>query len=116
MYQIDLLCSRNKWVRRGQHGQEKTLNTGDPSDPLSRNYQSTLDYNQEPNYASWMSQRPLPHPYMEDGTLKRGSRDFQIVDPTLRSDIQITTNPRPQNVHVYESPKFGRREIPPMEM
>lgn len=74
-------------------------------------------YNGEPDYASWINQRAMPPPSRESATLKLCTRDFHIIDPNSRPDGAFVTLPRHnnQNGHVYESPKFSRRDSSPLE-
>ena len=93
----------------------KTLAEVECEDPFMHSYQTPYNTNGEPDYASWINQRPLPHPSRDTASLKMGPREVQMMDSAQRQDRAFNTIPRHQNGHVYESPKFGRRDSSPLD-
>jgi len=114
---ISLLLIALLWFKRSHHFkretpnvQTKTLADAECEDPFIQTCQQP-SYNGEPDYASWINQRPLPIQPRDPGFGKpSGQRDIQHVDPCLRTQHScIGPNSQPRACHIYESPQFDRR-------
>ena len=101
---------------------EKAPYSESPHDALRRNYASSgvtseLSYSTG-STTTWAPQRPLPTPYIDGDSEKRQSRDYQGMEPMgNRGGDNTQTMPgcKSRGSHVYESPKFNRREFSPSE-
>lgn len=128
------LCHLNLWLHcfssflqthrkspaRQPHEEKKPYISSSPQDPLRRNYTSSgvtssseLNYSTGSTTTTWGQGRPLPVPYLDDDISKRFSGDYP-GEETLRriGEHQLTMQgTKTRSSHVYESPKFNRRDI-----